>query len=58
MSLKGKRMLEYLGDKFNTTVEIISDSSQDFVARVDNGKVVINVAKKPSSESIERFIAT
>lgn len=58
MSLKGKRMLQFLGDKFNTTVEIISDSRQDFVAKVENGKVIINTAKKSASESVEKFVAT
>lgn len=50
LSTKGEVLINFLADKFNTTVDIINDSSKDFFAKVDNGKVIINMGKKPGSK--------
>lgn len=55
LSKQCEKLLEFLAERFGTTVELVN-SPDDYFAKVIGGKVVINMSKKPDNVSESVYI--
>lgn len=52
----GQDFLLALADKFGTTVKIVQDNTLQYLASVQDGQVIINLAKKPNNIGLGTYI--
>ena len=54
---KGLDILEKLSDQFGVGFQTINDESADFIAKLEDEDIIINIAMKPKSMTTGEFIA-